>query len=371
MSWEDKEGISVRRALLLIVRVGMGLLFLVSSLSKTADTDEFARTVARFDILPTSVVPYVAGLLPPFEYILAISLILGLYPRIAGAVASTLLVLFTAVVGYNLLRGNIVPCGCFDLVLKSEISVGAVARNLTFLAVCAWIWYSREHIASLSEYLQQRVSLCVQRRAVLPYGTLALLVPLFALALFVGGVPEKPLIRKGINGQTLIAKIDPVYQMETAETSFLSYGERLPDVVAKDIRERPVQIDRWRDSLTVLCVFTPATISSLEESLRYANVLWAMHRHEAVRVVLVLRFPGVVSEGMRARVIERIERTTKIPTLVDIDHRLSRGLKFPFVLCPIVVVADQHNIVRLALSSPPDDLVEEIINRYSATRKGI
>jgi uncharacterized membrane protein YphA (DoxX/SURF4 family) len=149
-----------------------------------ADTTAFAGTVARFDILPTALVPYAAGLLPPLEYTIGISLILGLYPRIAGAVACALLVLFTAAVGYNLLRGNIVPCGCFEFLLTSEISVSVIVRNLAFLGICAWICYSREHAASASEYLQQRGPMLVQSRLALRYGVLVLLVPLFTFALF-------------------------------------------------------------------------------------------------------------------------------------------------------------------------------------------
>lgn len=248
---------------------------------------------------------------------------------------------------------------------------GVVGRDLAFLGICAWICYSREHVASLSEYVHECGSLFVPRRAALPYGALALVVFLFVFALFVGGIPEKPLIRKGSDDQTLIAKIDTVYQIETPAPILLNYGERLPGVVAKDFRGSPVPVRRWRDSLTVLCVFTPTTMSSLEASLRYVNILWAMHRHEAVRVVLVLRFPGEMGEGTWERIMERIKLKAKIPTLIDVDHDLSRRMRLPLVLCPVVVVADQQNIVRLALSSPPDDLVEEIIGRYSATRKGI
>jgi predicted anti-sigma-YlaC factor YlaD len=53
--------------------------------------------------------------MPWVELLAGLALILGVWPREAAALAGLLLLVFIAAIGFNLVRGHAVDCGCFDV----------------------------------------------------------------------------------------------------------------------------------------------------------------------------------------------------------------------------------------------------------------
>ena len=97
----------------MLLRWSVGLVFVVASLHKISNPADFAQIVYSYDVFPAVTINFIAIIMPFIELTMGLALIAGVYPRAAAAVVSTLLVVFMAVITFNLLRGHVFDCGCF------------------------------------------------------------------------------------------------------------------------------------------------------------------------------------------------------------------------------------------------------------------
>ena len=105
---------TLRRALILAARLGLGAVFLFAAYSKLKlPWISFAATVYAYQLLPDGAVVFVARALPWFELLLGVLLILGIQLRWVAAAASVLLLAFFAVLVRSYVRGMDIDCGCF------------------------------------------------------------------------------------------------------------------------------------------------------------------------------------------------------------------------------------------------------------------
>lgn len=100
----------------LTVRTGiaLGLLFVSAALPKLVDPPSFAHMIYNYRILPGPLVNAAALVLPWFELLAGLALVLGIWRRTAAAWIGGMLLLFVAAISFNLARGNAIDCGCFD-----------------------------------------------------------------------------------------------------------------------------------------------------------------------------------------------------------------------------------------------------------------
>ena len=93
------------------VRMILALIFIWAGVVKILDPDSFAIILEAFDLLPyTWIMPIAVGL-PILEILAAIGLLFDV--RGSLSVISGLLVLFLAILGYGVLLGLDIDCGCF------------------------------------------------------------------------------------------------------------------------------------------------------------------------------------------------------------------------------------------------------------------
>jgi hypothetical protein len=113
----------------LAIRVLVALLFLTAAVGKFRHRLVFQGVVANYRLLPESLVPAFALLLPPVE--LAVAAALLFVPSFWPAVgAASLLILFAVAMAINIRRGRRhIDCGCFQSALKQTLSWILVARN--------------------------------------------------------------------------------------------------------------------------------------------------------------------------------------------------------------------------------------------------
>ena len=124
-------------AIVLLLRIGVGVLFVVAGFSKAGHADQFAAQIAGFRILPGAVVAPMARVLPYLEMLLGLYLILGLFTRTAAWVAVVLLAAFDGAIASAVVRGMTVSCGCFGPNDTTVTTWAEVARDavLVLLAV--------------------------------------------------------------------------------------------------------------------------------------------------------------------------------------------------------------------------------------------
>lgn len=96
-------------------QIALGLFFVVAALPKVADPPSFAHMIYNYRILPGPLVNLAALTMPWAELLMGLALICGIWRRTAASLVGALLVVFIVAISFNLLRGNAVDCGCFDV----------------------------------------------------------------------------------------------------------------------------------------------------------------------------------------------------------------------------------------------------------------
>jgi uncharacterized membrane protein YphA (DoxX/SURF4 family) len=120
-------------------RFALVILFLSAGLAKLSASEEFARAVRNYDLLPARWVAPVATWLPRLEVAAALLLGLGVLTTVVAAGLAGLLLVFTAAVAVNLVRGREIDCGCFGSSAPRRITWATVARNLALTALAALV----------------------------------------------------------------------------------------------------------------------------------------------------------------------------------------------------------------------------------------
>ena len=139
------------------IRVYLGGLFVYASLYKIAEPYDFALSVATYQILPLSIVNLFALLVPWIELGLGTALILGLWTRTAGLLASGLLLLFVVALSIALSRDLQLFCGCFaSQQAAEEIGISTLFRDIAwlFLSFCVVVLDNGRY--GLDRFLGQR-----------------------------------------------------------------------------------------------------------------------------------------------------------------------------------------------------------------------
>ena len=95
----------------IMIRVGLGLIFIYSGAAKLQSPDSFAVIIDAFGLMPEILVYPVAVCLPLLEMVAGAGLLWDVKGSLA--IISALLFLFISVLGYGILLGLDVDCGCF------------------------------------------------------------------------------------------------------------------------------------------------------------------------------------------------------------------------------------------------------------------
>jgi len=97
------------------VQIALGAVFLAAAIPKIADPPAFAHMIYNYRLLPGVLVNALALVMPWVEFVVGLALVAGVWKREAALVAAALLVVFLGAIGWNLIRGHAIDCGCFDV----------------------------------------------------------------------------------------------------------------------------------------------------------------------------------------------------------------------------------------------------------------
>ena len=126
-----------KRHLVTVLRVALGVLFIVAAWPKLTDPEGFAKAVSHYRMLPEPVERVLALVLPPLELLAGVCLIVGVLDAGASAIVVGLMMIFTVAVAVALGRGLDISCGCFDTEGGARVGVMKVVENLGLLAAAA------------------------------------------------------------------------------------------------------------------------------------------------------------------------------------------------------------------------------------------
>jgi uncharacterized membrane protein YphA (DoxX/SURF4 family) len=97
----------------LFLRVALGLVFILASIDKIQNPDEFAKAIAYYRLLPYEFIHGIAIVLPWMEIVTGSLLLLGIWTRANALLASSMLLVFIFAIGQALWRYLDISCGCF------------------------------------------------------------------------------------------------------------------------------------------------------------------------------------------------------------------------------------------------------------------
>jgi len=128
------------------LRLFLGLLFVISGISKILDINYTRLSIENFNIIPISWIPFFSYILLSVEILLGLMLIFGIDIKISSLSIITLLSIFSIAVFINLIRGESFDCGCFQLLFKDKIGVTTILRNFLLSMLALFIVYEKKHI---------------------------------------------------------------------------------------------------------------------------------------------------------------------------------------------------------------------------------
>ncbi|MBN2056321.1 DoxX family membrane protein [bacterium] len=98
----------------LAARLFIGTVFLYAGVPKILDPCDFARSVYAYDLCPAILVNAMAIIIPWFEVIGGIAVILGIFHRGGALIITGLLGMFLVLLSITFIRGINFDCGCFS-----------------------------------------------------------------------------------------------------------------------------------------------------------------------------------------------------------------------------------------------------------------
>ncbi len=114
----------------LLAALALALLFAGASVHKWREPASFASAVTGYDVLPTSLTPFLVRLIPLVELTLALCLLVSASRHAALLASAAVLILYASVMAQALLRGRqLNDCGCGWGSARQTASWGAVWRN--------------------------------------------------------------------------------------------------------------------------------------------------------------------------------------------------------------------------------------------------
>lgn len=119
-----------------VLRVITGFVFLLSGIIKVSDLAGFAHSIDGFALLPRFLLIPAALCITGLEAGCGMCLITGIARSVAATCLGVLTLIFSVAIAINLLRENLVPCGCFGLFAMEIIGPSMLLRDIL---LCAWM----------------------------------------------------------------------------------------------------------------------------------------------------------------------------------------------------------------------------------------
>ena len=143
MKWLAHPWLTIR------VQIALGIIFVVAALPKIVDPPSFAHMIYNYKLIPWSLINPMALVMPWIELLCGLALIFGIWKETARTIIGALLFIFIIAISINLIRGNAIDCGCFDVSAAGKTTAERIAdmrfvilRDLGMLLMVGQLWFA-------------------------------------------------------------------------------------------------------------------------------------------------------------------------------------------------------------------------------------
>jgi putative oxidoreductase len=132
----------LERAIAVILRWSLALVFLYAAVGKIANPGEFAEQIDNYRLLPWILVGLVAVVLPWLELFSALALLSGRWLRGASLWIMVMNTVFIIAIASAMIRGLDIECGCFAVQAEaSRVGLQRLAEDFLFLLAAGMIYW--------------------------------------------------------------------------------------------------------------------------------------------------------------------------------------------------------------------------------------
>ncbi len=128
-----------------VVRVILGLIFVLAGFAKALDARSFLFTVQQLDLFPAPAILPAAIVVIVCEICFGLALLVGFQTRIVAGLLAALLLSFVAVISFAMVHGKAVDCGCFGAMASERLGLGVILRDILLIAGCLWVIAREQH----------------------------------------------------------------------------------------------------------------------------------------------------------------------------------------------------------------------------------
>ncbi len=139
-AWPDAARGLGHPAMLLVLRIIVGGVLLFAASQKIQAPKAFALSIGAFDLVPRAWIVPLAFLFIWQEIAAGAFLMLGIWTRAAALVAAGLLTVFLGALGWAVVMGLPIDCGCFGGLSAGPIGWESVVRNLLLISAALWVF---------------------------------------------------------------------------------------------------------------------------------------------------------------------------------------------------------------------------------------
>ena len=118
-----------------LLRLACGFVFLYASQDKLGAAEKFSGILKEYHVLPHSLIPLAAVVIPWIEFFTGVSLALGFRWRGAALLFCFLMGVYSLALSWNLLHGVEMNCGCFSMDSGEKTTWLSVFRDLGFFTM--------------------------------------------------------------------------------------------------------------------------------------------------------------------------------------------------------------------------------------------
>lgn len=148
--------VGVKKHTIFLIRIILGLVFVVSGTAKFFDLPTFRDVLQDFGILSNSLLVFVSIAIPCAELVPGLLLLLGLWTRYASAVIICLLFIFIIAIIPIISTSKQIDCGCFGPLMQSRISIDLLIRDVLLLLFAIYIYSEGPSVYSIDRITLSR-----------------------------------------------------------------------------------------------------------------------------------------------------------------------------------------------------------------------
>lgn len=133
------------KAITQVIRVLVGVLFIISGLIKANDTIGFGyKLIEYFELFGmdafTGYATAIAMFICIFEIMVGVTLLVGAFTRLTMWLLLLMIIFFTLLTGYSAISGKITDCGCFGDAIKLK-PVESFIKDVVLLVLILWLFF--------------------------------------------------------------------------------------------------------------------------------------------------------------------------------------------------------------------------------------